>query len=384
MFGISPLAQLGGYWYWTGKYSNETIINAYIIIFVGLIVYEISYHSKNNINIRNTKFDPKQALTFAIVILMTAFIAVIYLFRYLDFFSYHNVFVQGILDQYGTIGYAFILLFIRNLPLCALLLLIVEIKSYNLKNKYTAHILIILLAIFLLLTSNPTITSRWWLSTVIISLSIAIWGNKAIFKTLIGIGFPIAYIIVFPILDFFRYEKSFVRYLYPSSNWLANNLSNGDFDSFQQILNTLIYVKHSGLTYGYQLLGIFTFWIPRSSWYNKPLDTGILVGNSLDYGFTNLSSPLWAEGYVNFGIIGVIIFLSTFGFFSHFLDDSFNSYLNSSNSFHKNNNIIVVCLFMIPAQTMLLRGSLQVSVQYIFPGILILFGFSLLYRAINR
>ena len=61
-------------------------------------------------------------------------------------------------------------------------------------------------------------------------------------------------------------------------------------------MNIVKYVHFEGYTYGYQVLGLFTFWIPREIWLGKPLASGVIAASFLGYSFTNVSSPLWAEG----------------------------------------------------------------------------------------
>lgn len=79
-----------------------------------------------------------------------------------------------------------------------------------------------------------------------------------------------------------------------SQNPLESMLS-GDFDSFSQITNTVEYVNEHGITSGNQLLGVLFFWVPRSIWPDKAIDTGTVLGEFKAYFFKNLSAPLWAE-----------------------------------------------------------------------------------------
>ena len=60
------------------------------------------------------------------------------------------------------------------------------------------------------------------------------------------------------------------------------------------------------------MLGALLFFVPSSLWGSKPLATGIFLGNYLTthYGmwFTNLSAPLVAESYLDFGFAGVVVY----------------------------------------------------------------------------
>jgi hypothetical protein len=58
------------------------------------------------------------------------------------------------------------------------------------------------------------------------------------------------------------------------------------------------------------VFGSLLFFVPSALWTTKPLATGIFLANYLiaNYSmwFTNLSAPLVAEGYLDFGYVGVV------------------------------------------------------------------------------
>ena len=84
-----------------------------------------------------------------------------------------------------------------------------------------------------------------------------------------------------------------------------------NYDAFANIMATMEYVGAYGMTMGNQLLSAVFFFVPRSVWTNKPVSTGELVGDYLieqyDFTYSNLSNPMVSEGYINFGIIGVVL-----------------------------------------------------------------------------
>jgi hypothetical protein len=87
----------------------------------------------------------------------------------------------------------------------------------------------------------------------------------------------------------------------------------GHVDAFEMLVYGTQFVEEKGSVAGKQLLGVAFFWIPRTMWPDKPLATGPLLGTSyinimLKTENTNLSAPLVLEGYINYGVAGVVFF----------------------------------------------------------------------------
>ncbi len=158
--------------------------------------------------------------------------------------------------------------------------------------------------IALVVCVNPVGSARYSYGTVYLALIGAVGAYATVKRfRLVTLGAVFGMIYLFPIADMFR------RSLDPnikSQNPLQSMLS-GDFDSFSQITNTIDYVSSNGITWGQQLLGVLFFWVPRSIWPDKALDTGTLIGAWKFYNFKNLSAPLWAELYINGGWILLVV-----------------------------------------------------------------------------
>ncbi|TFV88386.1 hypothetical protein E4P40_09980 [Blastococcus sp. CT_GayMR20] len=81
-----------------------------------------------------------------------------------------------------------------------------------------------------------------------------------------------------------------------------------DFDGFQQIVNSLIYVQDHGYNLGRYTVSALLFFIPRAVWPWKATPSSIDVAANRDYWFTNLSMPVHAEVFLDVGLIGMLIF----------------------------------------------------------------------------
>ena len=66
------------------------------------------------------------------------------------------------------------------------------------------------------------------------------------------------------------------------------------------------------------------FWFPRAIWEGKGVASGQLLGEYMEQKhamwMTNISFPIISEGYIDFGILGVVIFATIFAIFSSKLD----------------------------------------------------------------
>ena len=123
-------------------------------------------------------------------------------------------------------------------------------------------------------------------------------------------------------------------------------VSNNDFAQYQQAVNAVVFTKENGFSLGSQLAGATLNFVPASLWQSKPEPTGRLIRGDLWEG--NPSSPLPVEGYVNFGLVGLILFMGIAGLAGARLD------LASPRSWRG----LAVTAALIGNWVLLMRGSL--------------------------
>lgn len=108
-------------------------------------------------------------------------------------------------------------------------------------------------------------------------------------------------------------------------NEVLSSYKEVHFDAWANYIIGLEYIDYEGLYYGEQLLSSLLFWVPRSIWHQKGVGTGQDLGDYLIYHhngwFNNISSPFPLEGYVDFGIIGVVLYGILTAYFIKFSDN---------------------------------------------------------------
>lgn len=152
--------------------------------------------------------------------------------------------------------------------------------------------------------NNPVSNPRYWFLTVVFSiLFTAFPRSPAAYRTALVVGVAAA-LLLFPFLDRYRYDSGGGHPVRSTS--VLEPLTLKDYDQVGMFANTLTFVKagagHAG---GRQLASDVLFFVPRSVWHGKPLDSGVRVGQWMGMTNTNLSSPLWAELWLDFGPFGM-------------------------------------------------------------------------------
>lgn len=177
--------------------------------------------------------------------------------------------------------------------------------------KPPSTFLLVMSLLVLVVCVNPISSPRYLVGTV----ALAVLASFGLFATprrfrVTAVAALVGFVVGFPILDTFRRSVSTeVTVRGPLQSFVS-----GDYDSFNQINNAASYVARSGIDIGQQALGVVLFWVPRSVWPEKPIDTGALIANFRGYEFTNLSAPLWAELFVNGGWVALVLGMLILGY----------------------------------------------------------------------
>lgn len=172
--------------------------------------------------------------------------------------------------------------------------------------------------LLLLAITNPISNARYEFGTVALAILAAFGTYSSVWRfRAFSIAALVGMVVAFPVLDTFRRTlDATIQFESP-----LDSLTTGDFDAFAQIMNVCQYVSEQGIVWGQQFLGVVLFWLPRQVWPGKPIDTGTMIADYKGYQFQNLSAPLWAEFFINFGWIGLIAGMVMFGYLIRRLDN---------------------------------------------------------------
>ncbi len=371
--GITPLIQINNYKYpWPGYYSDNLLFFAGVVIILGILGYEIGLYLGNKTNQKSLKLKQTK-ITINLPLLCTVSL-ISFLVSIYNFGGVGNLFLDrnsmnSLLEKTDLLISSSLLRVPVFISLCLIFLLLKKESKNQNKSKFILYILAVLFIILNIIASNPISTPRFWMGTLFLGVTFLIikWGKNTI---LFIIAFTlITLLYIFPNADIFSRNR--VGGIKLKSSGIIDSLAtSGDFDAFQQLLNTIEFVSVSGISWGKQFLGTLFFWLPRSIWEGKPIGSGALVASGVGYDYTNLSSPMWAEFYINFGLLGVFILFILYGWICSVLQEKFiHALINNS----ININRIFIPIFSA-YQLFLLRGELQST----FPYLVVILSFTIL------
>lgn len=202
----------------------------------------------------------------------------------------------------------------------------------------------------LIIIVNPISSARYKFGMIAFALLVLAGAMSSLPRSRASmIGIVAAFLFVFPIADAFRTEVVGIE----RKGFFGEYAGNPDYDAFWQVANSLAYLRDAGLNIGQQFTGTLLFWVPRSIWPSKPVDTGIVLAEFRGYDYTNLSAPLWSELLMNGAWVALILGFSAFGLLAYRLDNRVAAALVQGGQFLSLVGAVFPFLMVI-----LLRGSL--------------------------
>lgn len=258
------------------------------------------------------------------------------------------------------------------------------------RSMWTLRGSLIVLALVNMVVSNPLSAARLWSGSVILTVLFisAPWRGSRSYL-LWSSGAILGLLLVFAGIDPRRIVNTAIVSGEPvtvgttikvMSASVENIQSDANFDAFQMVGLTRNYSDQFGYSFGRQLLLPAFFWVPRSVWPGKPIGIGDMVGESLNLWSVNVSAPMWAEGYANLGLAGVVILLAVFGRLARIADD----YLVRTTTEIGEVLPTVSSAFFAANTLILLRGDLTTGTMFLQMVVGFTFGMMLLSRRRTR
>lgn len=357
-YGIAPLVQFIAQTSLFGArlLREDEYLYLNILILIIFIIYEFFYSifSFTTISGKNfsKKFEIGKCTRRQCCLLIILSISSFFLIFYINGFNFIRLLLRGgiltvddnIIENSSSLN-LIIMQVIRPIPF-------VCFYYYYLSQKKIKIIFYFLLVVAVL-SVFPTGVPRYYAAAVYIPLLILLvrsFRKRNVFSlTTIA-----SLLIVFPFLNNFRH--------YSSTSTINLKLdfgmfTDGHFDSYQNF--ALIYFEEI-ITYGRQLLGVVLFWLPRSIWPDKPVGSGFLLANKLRFTWENVSANYFAEGFINFGHLGILLFIIILAFVTAKCDNFYWSVLIKQ----KNNFLKIFYLVILGMLFFILRGDLLSSTAF--------------------
>ena len=333
-FTIGPLAQISKidpvllrhvnylpYFWEQTVFANSCILIFNIFFFISYIFFK-----KQNTIVVVYKINKK--LPFDILIILL--ICILILFANIDFIQQKLMTPTWKLQFDNAKSIKIIISKVLfSIPLAGVAMCVMYFKKKNNKpiNWLVIGISLIIFLLLIVVFKNPFIEKRSGLGPVYFSLLFLFIPrllNNNIKTTII---LYLSLIVAMPLLAVFTHvNSSFIevvknpKIIFSSLNEdvLLSNFNTLNFDAYANFLATIENVSIYGFSMGEQLSTALFFFIPRSIWSSKPLTSGQFLGNYLiekhNFFFNNISNPFISEAYLNFGLIGIIIFAILFAY----------------------------------------------------------------------
>lgn len=348
-----------------GPFTADDYIVTNLVVIISIIIFNISY---NIFNINHNKFTdtnkifkslPEYSINkFTEVLLIFISLSICLYIYYINGFDIINVFTRGKLGDRTNI------LELSQIQYLVITFFLVPILSINLLlygfSKKRSYLVIFVLACILIMTAPPTSMPRILAASMYLPLLLLyfpFFSQKHIFPLVL----VSCLIFIFPFLDIFRYEFSELSFS-TLSNMFINLITSGHVDSYQSLM---VIIKDETITYGRQSLGVILFFIPREFWEDKPIGSGQMIADKLNFEFNNISANFFAEGFINFGFFGVLIFVISLAMFCGRLDFKMQR-LRSNHT----PRFFAIYLVLLPQIFFMLRGDLMSSFSFIIGIIL--------------
>lgn len=302
--------------------DDYLLANSLIIIFICIYMISWKYFDKVRMfSIKPTKdfYIDKRIL---IILCSISIVCFFYLYKSNELIS----FLDNSNDNDSSAQVIFRIM--KFFPVSSLMLLIFSIKDNCLKCKRIWKIIYIFIlggiSFIIFFPLNGTISRYLLFGTYIIICSCCF--DKSKHNSIILIIAVIGFYYIFPAFNFFKYNNLTQISKFTLGGFDPNQI---DYDAYQVFMQTIRYVSINGVLWGINITSALLNFIPRSIWSGKYVPSGQFIAEYYNRTFTNLSCPIFAEFYLAFGVVGLILVTIVFVYILKNIENGYkkNNYL---------------------------------------------------------
>lgn len=354
---VAPLAQyVGGFFPWNYSLSADLMIRANGIVSLWCVFFAASYsltdkRMKAKMQFRvasRPSMELPSSMGYAVILILWGVVVFAYLAGRYGVSNMVGGRVNYGADATGWLDWIFTyaLPVVPALGCCHCLLLAKERRGW-----YFPAALLFSLSLFCV---NPIYSSRYSVAGAYLPIVLALLPRRSLSNRTFDAVILIAVVVAFPMMNAFKtmkIDQVTIGYLF---NNFAGSYQSIDFDAYSMLARTLQYVDNSGLRLGRQLFASLFYGLPGMA-SQVDVATGELVSMSQGALYTNLSAPIQAEAYVDFGSIGVVVYAVVLGVTCASIDWGFRVQSDQvAPSFR-----IIVCFVLASFAMFFMRGALQ-------------------------
>jgi|GEM_PF-4106072 len=166
----------------------------------------------------------------------------------------------------------------------------------------------------------PMSVPRGWLLAVVFVLMALFVSNKS-YRALAFSFVMIFGLYVSSVIDIFKREYWITR---DSLAFDRSYFLQGHFQSFDTFMSQILVAGQRGFDFGLNSIGMIFMHVPRSLWSGKPLSPSLQLASEYYYQnfnwYHNVGASSVGSFYLDFGVLGVVLFGVLLGFLSRRLD----------------------------------------------------------------
>lgn len=389
-FAVAPLFQYtSGIWPWGYCPTDERILQVCGLVFVWGCIFALASgrtqfiaqdKDRNNISLLSEKITFKLSPMARVLLPLGCIVCLVILMLIVGF---ENMFLRT--SNTTDLDSSSLALIVGICPR-AFIFGSFALLMLNARREHRYYAGVLVAGICMVLTCFPTALARFNVAAIYLGIAILAFPvfskKRGLFAFTLIIGFLIAY----PLFNAFKYigaATSFEDSISTIVKSMTAGYTSGNYDAFSIMFWCFDYLSYFGSTYGRQLLGSVLFFVPRTIWPDKPVPSGELVFSTLHFHFTDLAFPLPFEGYLNFGMFGLLLFAFAYGLIVRYLDKKYwQSRLRHVGD--GPSTLLLYYPFLLCLTFYMLRGAMMTTFTYVFGDLVVMVLLHLLANALNH